>query len=187
MAAAVKTAPPLRFTGVVAEFANPKTLTDAAKQVREAGFKKWDCYTPFPIHGLDKAMGLKPSPLGYIVFVGGLTGLCLALLMMWWMNSYDYPVSISNKPLFSVWPVIPVMFECTVLFSVFTNIGTMLALNNLPKPYNPLFNVAEFARVTDDKFFIYIESGDDKYDDHKTESFLKSIGAVQVEAVPEYE
>lgn len=178
---------PVRFTGTLAEFANPKALVDAAKGVREAGFTKFDCFTPFPVHGLDHAMGLKPSPLGYMVFVGGATGFLLSILMMWWMNAADYPVNISNKPYFSFFPVIPVMFECTILLSVFTNIGSMLALNRLPKPYNPLFNVKNFAGVTDDKFFLYIESEDSKYESEQATALLKKLGALDVEAVPEYE
>lgn len=187
MAETTKTLEPVRYTGLLAEFTNPKTLVDGATSVREAGYSNFDCYTSFPIHGLDKAMGLRPSPIGYMVFVGGVSGFCLSILMIWFMNAFDYPVVISGKPFFAFFPVIPVLFESTILLSVFTNIGSMLALNRLPKPYNPLFNVENFERVLDDKFFIYIESTDDKYDSKATEAFLKGIGAINVEAVPEYE
>lgn len=174
-------------TGILAEFSNPKTLCDAAKAVREAGYQKFDAHTPIPIHGLDTAMGLKSSPLGYIVFFGGLMGLSLATYMMWWMNASDYPINISGKPFFHPISVIPVMFEATVLISVFTCLGGMLALNRLPRWYNPLFNVDRFSRVTDDAFFISIESSDAKYDATKTTDFLKSIGALNVDLVNEAE
>lgn len=176
-----------KHVGVLAEFSNPKTLCDAAKAVREAGYQKFDAHTPLPIHGLDTAMGLKPSPLGYIVFCGGLTGFCLAWLMTWWMNSHDYAINVSGKPFFHPMSVVPVLFETTVLLSVFTCIGGMLALNKLPRWYNPLFNVENFARVTDDAFFISIDAEDAKYDQEKTAAFLKSIGALQVDEVNDTE
>lgn len=180
-------ATPIRNVGLLAEFANPKTLCDAAQEVRLAGYTKFDAHTPFPIHGLDKAMGLKPSPLGYIVFCGGLLGLTLVTTMQYWMGKVDYPMNISGKPFFTIESSIPIMFEGTVLLSAFTCIGTMLALAKLPKLYSPLFNVKSFERVTDDKFFISIEAGDAQFNEAQTAAFLKKIGAVNVEVVPEFE
>ena len=121
------------------------------------------------------------------MFCGGLLGLSLVTFMQYWMGKVDYPLNTSGKPFFAIESSIPIMFEGTVLVSAFTCIGTMLILAKLPKLYNPLFNLKSFERVTDDKFFISIEAKDAKYDADKTAAFLRKIGAVNVELVPEFE
>ncbi len=171
------------YYGILAEFETPAKLYKACEKVRDSGYKHWDAYTPFPVHGLEKAMGVPPSKVPWIVLVCGLLGAGSGMLMQWWMNAVDYPLVISGKPLFS-WPAfIPVTFEMAILFSAFGAVFGMLVLNRLPEYYHPLFRSKAFERVTDDKFFIAIEARDPKFDPDKTGEFLKSIGAVQVELI----
>ena len=140
-------------------------------------------FTPFPIHGMDRSMGLSPSKLGYIVIGGGITGCALAFLMQWWMGAVDYPLNISGKPLFSVEPSVPIAFELTILFAALGAVAGMLALNGLPKPYNPLFYSERFGRATDDAFFLHVAAADGAYDRAGTSSLLRDLGALSVEYV----
>lgn len=169
--------------GLLAEFSDPGTLLAAAGTVREAGYKHFDTHSPFPIHGMDRAMGLGNSLVGYITFGGGVAGLLLATWLQWWTSAVDYPINISGKPFFAFEPAIPIMFELTVLFSALAAVGGMLALNGLPRPYNPLFYSREFSRVTDDAFFLHIAASDEQFDLQGTEAFLRDIDAVQVEVI----
>lgn len=177
------TAPPKDgpLFGVLAEYDSPGALIEAAKQVRDAGFTKWDCYSPFPVHGIDPAMGIKRTILPMIVFGGGLTGLCAGLGLQWWANSYHWPWIVSGKPFFSLPANIPITFETTVLFSGLTCFFAMWVLNKLPKPWHPLFRNERFTRVTDDAFFIGIEAEDAAFDHEKTTALLREAGAVEVE------
>ncbi len=170
--------------GVLAEYNGPDELIAAAKKVRDEGYTRWDCYSPFPVHGIDPAMGIKKTKLPYIVVCAGLTGCATALLLQWWTNGYDYPWIVSGKPLFGVPANIPITFELTVLFSAITTFVSMLLLNGLPKPSSPLDMVKRFDRVTDDRFFIVIESDDPKYDDADTRELLQKTDPNAVEAVP---
>lgn len=169
--------------GYLAEFTEPGDLLDAASEVRDAGFRHWDCHTPFPLHGLDDAMGIQGTKLPLLVLGGGLTGLTLALLMQWWMNAVDYPFWISGKPFFGVPAAVPVMFELTVLFSGLTTFFGMWALNMLPQHHHPLFSSERFKRATADRFFISIEARDSRFHREKTREFLESLGPDAVEAV----
>lgn len=169
--------------GYLAEFTEPGELLDAAAKVRDAGFEHWDCHTPFPVHGLDDAMGVKGTKLPLLVLGGGLTGLALAALMQWWMNAVDYPFWISGKPFFGVPAAVPVMFELTVLFSALTTFFGMWGLNMLPQHHHPLFNSRRFKRATADRFFISIEARDRRFHREKTREFLESLGPDAVEAV----
>lgn len=168
---------------LLAEFADPGALYTAVKEVRAAGYKNFDAHTPFPIHGLDHAMGLGNSKVGYFTLGGGLTGLALALWLQWFTGGIDYPLNISGKPYFAVEPSIPVAFELTILFSALTAVGAMFALNGLPRPYSPLFYSKRFARVTDDAFFIQIAANDKNFNIAQTEAFLQGIGALHVEVI----
>lgn len=169
--------------GILAEFETPATLFHGCEEIRDAGYKKWDAYTPFPVHGLEKAMGLPASKVPWLVLVGGLAGASGGMFMQWWMSAVDYPLVISGKPLFS-WPAfVPVTFELGILFAAFGAVFGMLALNRLPQPYHPLFQSKSFERVTDDKFFVAIEARDPQFDPEDTADFLKSIGAVNVELI----
>lgn len=169
--------------GMLAEFAHPGELVKAAKAAREAGYKQFDTHSPFPIHGMDKAMGLPNSKVGFITLGGGIAGLSLAIWLQWWTSAVEYPINISGKPFFAFEPSIPIMFELTVLFAALATVGGMLAMNGLPRPYNPLFYSDNFARVTDDAFFLHIAANDSKFDLEGTERFLTQIGASRVEVV----
>lgn len=170
---------------VLAEFDSADALYRAAEKVRDAGYKEFDCHSPFPIHGMDEAMGLKRSPLGFIVFACGLMGLLFILWLTWWTGAIDYKFVISGKPYFSFQAYVPVLFAFTVLVSSITATIGMLAINQLPRLFHPLFNSDRFDKFSDDGFFVSIESGDSKYDEHKTSEFLKSIGGKHVEVLKE--
>ena len=172
-----------QHVGLLAEFSDPGALYDAVKALRKKGYTRLDTFSPFPIHGMDAAMGLKTSPIGFFAFVGGATGLGLAILMQWWMGEVDYAINISNKPLFAWESSVPIMFELTVLFTALTAIGAMLALNGLPKPYNPLFFSERFNRSTDDGFFLHIAAADGQFSDDGTAGDLFDAGALAVETV----
>ena len=169
--------------GVLGEFQHAGGLLHAAEGVHGAGYKRFDAHSPFPIHGMDKAMGLGQSILGFLVFGGGVTGCFLGWLMQWWMNGVDYPLNISGKPFFAIEPSIPIMFELTVLFSALTAVFGMFALNKLPRPYNPLFYSKRFAKVSDDGFFLSIESRDPNFDVEQSSQLLRDLGAVNVEVI----
>ncbi|MFG0297099.1 MAG: quinol:electron acceptor oxidoreductase subunit ActD [Maioricimonas sp. JB045] len=170
--------------GVLAEFSGPKELLRAAEMVRDAGYTKTDAFSPFPIHGMDDALGIKSTILPVIVLVVGLTGCAGGLLMQWWMNAVDYPFLISGKPLFSLPANIPVTFEIIVLTSAFTAFLGMLGLNGLPKPANPLFEQERFRGVTDNKFFMYVAADDPKYDGQEVVELFHRAGATWVDDVP---
>lgn len=169
--------------GMLAEFATPADLFHACERVRDEGYTRWDAHTPFPVHGLESAMGLRRSPLPWIVLVMGLTGAALGFLLQWWVHAVAYPLVISGKPYFA-WPAfIPVTFEVGVLFAALGAVFGMFGLNRLPMHYHPLFKSDLFDRVTDDAFFISIESWDPKFDASATRTLLESLGARSVELV----
>lgn len=180
--------------GVLAEFEDVNGLMAAATRVRDAGFQRWESYTPFPVHGLDDAMGHKPTILPWIVLVCGLTGLVSGVLLVWWTNatSFDVPYALrgydfitSGKPVFSFPANVPPIFELTILFSAFGAFFGMLAMNLLPRFYHPVFRSARFERVTQDRFFIGIEAADASFDREATAQLLRDAGASHVEEVEE--
>jgi hypothetical protein len=169
------------YYGILAEFATPGDLYHACEKVRDAGFTRWDAHTPFPVHGLDKAMGLKRSPLPWIVLVMALTGAGLGFLLQWWVHVDAYPLVISGKP-YNAWPAfIPITFEVSILFAALGAVFGMFGLNRLPMHHHPLFRSKVFERVTDDAFFISIESWDPRFDSSATPKLLESLGARGVE------
>jgi mono/diheme cytochrome c family protein len=172
-----------KLYGLLAEIEGPEALVEAARRVRDAGYSKWDCYSPFPVHGIDPAMGIKRTILPWIVFVAGLTGCGLGLLLQWWTNSYDYKWIVSGKPLFSLPANIPITFETTILLSVFAAFFGMWALNRLPQPWHPLFRSDRFTRSTQDGFFVAIEAGDPKFDELRTRELLEGQGLVAIDPV----
>ncbi|MCY3005603.1 MAG: DUF3341 domain-containing protein [Planctomycetota bacterium] len=176
---------PPKACGWMAEFENEHDLLHAAEKVRDAGYTKTDAFTPFPVHGIDHALGIKPTILPFIVLCAGLTGLCTALLMQWWMNGVDYKYIISGKP-FGITPAsIPVSFELTILFSAFTSVLGMLALNGLPKFSNPVFTSAKFDRATNDRFFLYVDATDKYYNRESVRELLSSVDANSLDEVME--
>ncbi len=162
-----------------------KDVYHAAEQVRDAGFTSWDVHSPFPIHGLDAAMGLPPSILPRFVLIGGATGTLTAFSLEYITQVIIYPTVVQAKPanIFTIPAFFPVMFELTVLFSAFTALFTCLAMMKLPRLNHPLFNSRNFTRFSDDRFFICIEARDPKFSTEKTKAFLAGIGGQNVELV----
>jgi hypothetical protein len=171
------------YYGILGEFATPADLYRACERVRDAGFTRWDAHSPFPVHGLDKAMGLRRSPLAWIVLVMGLLGAAGGFGLQWWVHASAQPLVISGKPYYT-WPAfIPITFELGVLFASLGAVLGMLGLNRLPMLYHPLFRSKVFERVSDDAFFISIESWDPRFDPSATGKLLESLGARSVELV----
>jgi mono/diheme cytochrome c family protein len=169
--------------GLLAEYDAVGPLMHACEAVRDAGYTKWDAHTPFPVHGLDAAMGVRPTRLPWLVLACGLTGMGLGLLMQWYMNAYDYPWIISGKPLFSLPAFVPVAFEITVLLSGFACFFGTLGLNGLPSFFHPLFTRPRFRRATDDRFFVYIEAQDPIFDAARAERLLAGTHPLHQETV----
>ena len=178
--------------GLLAEFETPAAIYAAAERVRDAGYRWWDCHTPFPVHGLDRAMGIRPTILPWLVFGAGATGTMIGFILQWFTNatSFDlwafvwvrgYEFLVSGKPLLSgpVYPI--VMFELTILLAAVGCVVMMFGLNKLPMLYHPCFKSERFRRASDDRFFIVIEARDPKFYRNKTEEFLDSLGATAVE------
>ncbi|MFU8811533.1 MAG: DUF3341 domain-containing protein [Balneolaceae bacterium] len=172
-----------KLYGILAEVRNPKELIDIARLVNRSGYKKFDTFSPFPIHGMDKAMSLQKSKLGWIVFGHGLVGLTGALAMIYYMMVVDYPLNISGKTLMNIPAWIPVTFELTVLLSAFGAVFGMFFLNGLPRLNHPLFNSENFKKATDDGFFICIESDDPQFEPEKVHKLLQEAGASNIEEV----
>ena len=168
------------LVGYVAEFAGQETLMAAARKTRDAGFKQFDCYVPYPVHGMDDAMGIKPTRLPFIVLGCAAFGLMAAMGLQIFTNVIDYPYIVSGKPTFSIPSNMPVAFELTVLFSAFGALFGMLALNNLPRFYNRLFLVDPFQKVTTNGFFLGIEVDDPKFHPEKTREFLQGLHAIDI-------
>lgn len=171
--------------GIIAEFDNPADTMHAAEKVRDAGFRKWDVFSPFPVHGMDKAMGLKNSKVGWFSFLGGVTGYTSGMLMIWWMNAVDYPIIIGGKPMFSPFGAFPPCYELTILLGSFGSLFGMLFLNRLPRLHHPLLKHKRFALATHDKFFVVIETADPKYSQTETRKLLESLGSSRIEMVEE--
>ncbi len=173
-----------KIYGILAEFRHPGELVKAANAVRSAGYQKFDTYSPFPIHGMDQAMGLKRSKVGIIVLICGILGGVGALVMMIWMLGIDFPLTISGKPHINLPAFVPITFELTVLLASFGALFGMLGLNGLPKHHNPLFNSERFSKhATDDGFFLCIESDDSLFSTDKVTRLFKDTGALHVEEV----
>jgi hypothetical protein len=185
MSGAVKTrgdgARAARLAGFLVEFETAGDLRDACEKVRDAGFTRWDAHTPFPVHGLDGAMGLKPTVLPWLVFGGGATGALFGLGLQWWANAKNFPLIISGKPFWSIPANIPVTFELTVLFAAITAFLGMLVLNGFPRLHHPVFGSSRFRRASIDRFFLSIEAADPHFDEHTTPSFLRGLGGVHLE------
>ncbi len=176
---------PAPLHGLLAEYDNPTALVRAAKKVRDAGYAHWDTFTPFPIHGIERAMGIRMTRLPWLVFVAALIGLANGVLLQFLTNAWDYKWLVSGKPFWS-WPAnVPIAFEMTILYSAFAALGGMLIFNNLPLPAHPLDLKERFARVTDDRFFLLIEARDGKFDEVDTRRLLESTEPLLLDEVLE--
>lgn len=169
--------------GALAEFSGPDELVAAVRKAREAGYVKMDACSPFPVHGLDEAIGMKQSKLQLLTIGGGITGCCAALLMEYWMVTVDYPIILSGKPHFSLPAFIPIMFEVTILFAALATFGGLLAFAGLPNFNHPLTGSRRFKRATADKFFLFLDAGDPKFELEAALELMKSAGADAVEVV----
>lgn len=170
---------------LLTEFESPSQFMHACEKVRDAGFRKWDAHSPFPVHGMDDAMGIRGTRLPWLVLLGGASGLGLAVLMQWWMNAVDYPFVISGKPLFGLPAAVPVIFELTVLLSAFATFFGMWGLNGMPRWNHPLLAHDRFRRASQDRFYIVIEARDRRFEAEKTRAFMASLGGSVVEDVRE--
>jgi hypothetical protein len=173
---------------ILAEFGSAHDILHAAQKVRDAGYVRWDTHTPFPVHGMDRAMGLGDSRLGWIVIVCAITGLSGAFVMMQWMNGIDYPLIIGDKPggaPGTLPSMVPILFELTILLSAFGAVFGMLFLNRLPRHHHPVFESDRFRKASDDKFFLSIEADDPKFDVDRTRTLLEGAHADHVEIIEE--
>lgn len=173
--------------GVMAEFATPGSISHGAEKIRDAGYSRWDVYSPFPIHGMEECMGLRPTKLPLVVAAIGLTGAGLGFLLQWWVATQGYATVVQGKPPGAWQPFVPVTFEIGVLFTSFTALIGMLAFNGLPRWHHPLMCKERFLGVSDDKFFIAIEADDPRFDPEPTRRLLLEAGALGVELVEDEE
>lgn len=180
------------LVGVMAEFDNVDDVYAAAEKVRDAGYSRWDVHSPFPIHGIERAMAIRPTLVPWICLIGGLTGMSTGIFLTLWTMGQEfewagmlsgYPFFESGKPLWSIPQFIPPIFELTILFSAFSAGLGMLLLNALPMLYNPLLKSPRFRRVTDDRFFVVIDATDPVFDEQKTTDLLRETRPLSMEFV----
>lgn len=169
--------------GLMAEFENPSDAVSAARRVYEAGYRRIDAYSPYPIEELSEAIGVHSTKMPLIVLIGGLVGLLAGYALQYYTHVIDYPLNVGGKP-FHSWPAfIPITFEMTVLGAALSAVFGMLALNGLPEPYHPVFNTPNFALASRDRFFLLVQSDDPKFSREETRDFLRSLGAREVNDV----
>ena len=171
--------------GLMAEFDTPGALVAAARTAREAGYRKLDAYTPYPVHQLDDALALPRTKLPWIVFFGGIAGMLGGFGLQYWISAVDYPLNIGGRP-YASWPafVVPA-YETTILIAALTTAIFMIGLNGLPRPYHPVFNVPAFSNATGDRFFLCIEAADERFDAAGTRTFLEGLHPLGVTDVAE--
>ncbi len=165
-----------KLYGVMAEFDNPTDLVEAAQKTYDAGYRRINGYSPYPIEELSEAIGFRRTALPLIVLIGGILGALGGFFMQYWIEVINYPINVGGKP-YNSWPAfIPITFECTVLVAAFSAVLGMLALNKLPQPYHPVFNAPNFALATRDHFFLVIEASDRKFKHDEVTEFMRSLG-----------
>lgn len=171
--------------GMLAMFETHEDLLNAARRAYARGYRKMDAYSPFPIEGLARALGRKYTAVPFLVLFGGATGCLGGYIMQWFAMAVDYPLNVGGRP-FHSWPqYIPITFELTVLIAALTGFFCVIILNRFPQPYHPVFNVPEFSRATQDRFFLCIEAGDPKFHTDEVENFLQGLGPEAVWEVRE--
>ncbi len=170
--------------GLLAEFQKPEEVLQATRQARLAGYKDIDAFAPYPVEGLGEELGMKHTRMPFVVLVAGITGAVVGFFMQYYSMAVNYPFNVGGRPTNS-WPVfIPITFELLVLVAGFSALIGMLVLNGLPRPHHPLFNVPQFARASQDRFFLCIEATDPKFDRSATRDFLAGLAAMEVLEVP---
>ncbi len=171
--------------GLLAEFDSTTEIVVAAEKLRKAGFTETDAFSPFPIHEMDKALGIKRTILPYLVFAGGITGLLLGLALQIGTHVFEYPIIVGGRPHLSLSAFVPPAYELTILLASFTAVFGMLFLNGLPKPYHPVFNVPRFNLATREKFFLLVKKTDPLFEYEKTRAFMESLNPQEVFDVDE--
>jgi hypothetical protein len=167
--------------GLIAMFDTPADIMQAAEAVRDAGYKSWDVITPFPIHGMDRAMGVRRSLVPRISLAGGIIGFVTGMGLIWWSGAWNFKLVVGGKPLFSPLFAFPISYELTILFTAFATILGMFLLNRLPMHYHAVMKQAHFQRAMDDRFFVVIEARDPRYDRAATEALLARLGGREIE------
>jgi hypothetical protein len=178
----------------LAEYDTPNAIAQAAMKVRDAGYRSWDCHTPYPMHGMDEAMGLEPTRIGFVSFFFGMFGVALAVLMIQYTNGFSfnllnigagYPIVVGGKPPGAFPSMVPIMFELGVLLCGFATLFGLLHLIKLPRHNHPIFESERFEAASDDKFFISIEAGDQRFDLERTRALLESTHPTHLELIEE--
>jgi hypothetical protein len=170
--------------GMMAEFDSAQALVDAARQTHQAGYQKIDAYSPFPVEGLAEEIGFHHNAVPLVVLIGGIVGGLSGYLMQYWISVIDYPFNVGGKPPHS-WPAfIVITFEMTILFAALSAVLGMLALNGLPMPYHPVFNVPRFALASKDRFFLIVFSSDPKYHPAEIRKFMEGLAPRSISEVP---
>ena len=171
--------------GLIAAFDTTPDLFHACEKVRDAGYSQWDALTPFPVHGLDAAMGVRRSKVPRFSLAGGITGFCTGMSFIWWANAYEYPLIVGGKPYFSPMSAFPISYELTILFTAFATIFGMFFLNGLPMHYHPVLKAPQFVRAMDDRFYIVIEAHDPKFNATQTRALLAQAGGKDIAELEE--
>ncbi|MHC5010156.1 MAG: DUF3341 domain-containing protein [Planctomycetota bacterium] len=179
--------PTRKLVGLAGMYDDPDALVRAAEQVRDAGWRKWDCHSPYPVHGLDAAMGLGPSPIPLVCLGVGFGGAVVAMLMQWWMSVIDYPVRIGGKPLFSWQAFVPITFELFVLHAALGTFVAMIIFCKLGRWYSPLYDAGIMAEVTTSRFAVILDARDSRFDEVKSRSLLEATGCEDIRPVFELE
>jgi membrane protein implicated in regulation of membrane protease activity len=173
--------------GVVGLFDDPEALVRGARAVRDAGYSRWDCHTPYPVHGLDDAMGLKPSPVPYVTLTAGFIGLATAMLLTGGLSVWQYPIRIGGKPLWSWQAFVPIFFELFVLFAALATMAAVVVLGRLGRWHSPLHDSGVMAEVTCDRFAVVIEATDEQYSEEAARAVLEEAGCRDVRALVVHE
>lgn len=168
------------FYGLLAEFGDPDSLLVAARRARQAGYERLDAFSPFPIEGLAEELGFRRTAVPLVVLVGGVLGATGGYLLQYYLSVVDYPINVGGRPLHSVPMFVIVTFELTILVAALFAVLGMLALNRLPMPYHPVFNVADFALASTNRFFLVIEAADPKFEAARTRDFLRELAPKEV-------
>jgi Alternative complex III, ActD subunit len=171
--------------GLIAMFDSPADIMHAAEKVRDAGYKFWDVITPFPIHGMDRAMGMRRSLVPRVSLAGGLLGFTTGMVLIWWSGAYNFKLTVGGKPLFSPLFAFPISYELTILFTAFATISGMFLLNRLPMHYHAVMKQAHYQRATDDRFFVVVEARDPHYDRAGTRALLEKLGGHDIAELDE--
>jgi Protein of unknown function (DUF3341) len=174
-----------RAYGLIAAFDTTPDLYHACEKVRDAGYSQWDALTPFPVHGLDAAMGIRRSKVPRISICGGITGFVTGMSFIWWSGAFEYPLIVGGKPYFSPMFAFPVSYELTILFTAFATIIGMFVVNGLPMHYHPVMKAPQFVRALDDRFYIVIEAHDPKYNAAATRELLAKAGGKDIAELEE--